>query len=93
MSEERLARIEAQQVETITLVKGLASKVEDQIDQIGLWKTRVERSLYGSNGTLGIVVQLALLDAAYKRQQMTSRILLGAIMPLLAGVIWGLIVE
>lgn len=93
MSEERLARIEAQQVETITLVRSLAEKVEDQIGQVDLWRTRIEKTLYGDNGTRGMIVQVALLNASYKRQQMTSRILLGAIVPLLAGVFWGLIVE
>ena len=89
--DERLAIIERQQVETITLLHGLAEKVDERIDQDNHWRGRIERTVYGHNGSPGLMVKIALLEDAQSRSRWLLRTALGTLTVLVVGGIWSLV--
>ena len=88
MSEERLARIEASQAETITLVRGLTAKVDERIGHSDQWRGRMERILHGNDEHDGLLVQVALLKGAAERQTWLVRAIVTAIAGLVVAAVW-----
>lgn len=91
MEERRLANIERQQVETITLLRGLAEKVDERIDHDNQWRERIERTVYGHNGSPGMMVKIALLEDAQSRHRWLLRTVFGTLTILVVGGIWSLV--
>ena len=79
--EERLAKIEAQQAETLALLRALAEKVDERQNDT----TRHARVLYGMNGHPGLLIRLDRLEQAHGLQKWLVRTLGGAVVTL---VLW-----
>lgn len=90
--DERLAIIERQQIETIVLLRELAKKVDDRIEHTDHWRGRIERIVYGRNGSAGLMVKIALLEDAQYRHRWLLRTLFGTLIVLVGGGIWSLVI-
>lgn len=84
MSEERLARIE-------TKVDGLHSLVKSRIQHDDERYGRVARTIYGHNGSAGVLIELDRLKQAQERSQWLMRTVIAAIIVLALGGLWSLV--
>lgn len=94
MTEDRLRKIEAQQAETLTLLKVLTEKVDDRIEQDDVRYQRYARLIYGENGKKdapGFLVRIDRLEQANERYRWLQRAITGAVVTLLAGAAWALL--
>ena len=90
--EQRLADIDRKQDRTCLLLEQLAGKVEERIEQDDRRHERVAHTIYGNNGSAGVLIKLDRLEQAHERQKWTVRTALGAVVVLFVGAIWSLVV-
>lgn len=90
--EERLRKIEVQQAEVLTLLRGLMDKLEQQTENNDAWRAKVDRILVGDgNGTKGHNVRLDRLEQAAERQKWMVRSILVPVALLVVEAIQGLL--
>ena len=91
--EQRLAEIDRKQDRTCLLLEQLASKVEERASHSDLWRERVERTVWGFNGTVSnsLVVRLDRLEQVNKQQMWVIRIAAGVILTGIIGGVWSLL--
>lgn len=78
MTEQRLARIE-------TLLENLTEKTDARNEHDDKRYDRVARTLYGNNGTPGVLIELDRLKQAQLRSQWLMRVTLGAFITVVVG--------
>lgn len=70
MSEERLARIEADQARILAVLEHLTSKVDDRDEKADQWRASIDLTLHGDgNGHRGLLVRLDRLEMAQQAQE------------------------
>lgn len=90
VSEERLARIEADQARMLVLMESLTEKVERRMGETDLWRSRLERTIYGDgNGNPGHHIKLDRLLQAQDRQKWMIRAVVGGVIALAVQAILG----
>ena len=89
--EERLRDIELKQAEILTLLKGMCNRMDERVKTSDEWRARVERTIYGYNGTPGLLVKIDRLEQSHERGRWLMRAVLGAVVTLVAGAMWALL--
>lgn len=89
--EQRLARIEAKQAETIALINALSEKMDDAFKAQEVWKGRIDRSLYGNGERQGLLIEVALLKDALSRSRWYFRAVAAAVITMAVGGAWSLL--
>ena len=90
--DQQLADINRKQDRTCLLLEQLAEKVDGRIEADDRRHERVARTLYGDNGSAGLLIKLDRLEQAHDRQKWTVRTALGAVVVLFVAGIWSLLV-
>lgn len=80
-TQERLARIE-------TLIESLTKKVCEFAERSDERHDRIARIVWGSDGAPGVIVRLDRLEQAAERSRWAVRLLIGAVVTLVAGSVW-----
>ncbi len=80
-NQERLAKIEATQERILTLLEGMAKRLEDKEED----DKETRRLLQGSNGSPGILVRLDRVEQSQERTRWVTRAILGAVVTLIVG--------
>jgi len=91
MNEERLANIERTMAETNVMVRGLIDKVDDRIEADDNRHDRLARTVYGNNGSPGVLIKLDRLEQAHLRQTWVVKIIVGVIITGITGGVWALL--
>jgi len=85
MSEERLARIE-------TKLDAMIDKVNGRIEHDDNRWNRMNRTVYGFNGSPGLLIKLDRLEQAQERSRWLMRTMVGAVAVLFVGGVWSILV-
>ena len=81
MNDVWMRKIEVQQIEILTLLQGLAKKMDERIKEADDWRDKVNRILHGDgNGYRGVNVRLDRLEQAHDRSR---RFFWGLLIPVL----------
>lgn len=70
LPDDWMRKIEVEQAEVLTLLRGLSEKMDDRISSDDKWRQKVDRILIGDgNGHVGHNVRLDRLEQAHDRQK------------------------
>lgn len=87
IDDDRLAEIERKLDRTFYMVETLSQRVADHSEAEKAWNDKLTRTIYGYNGTAGLLVKLDRLEQSQERAKWFLRAIAGVMLGTLATLI------
>lgn len=84
---DRFSAIERKLDHTCFVVESLSEQMQKHTELEMAWNDRLTRTIYGYNGTPGLLLKLDRLEQAQERQKWLVRAVVGAMLGLLAALL------
>ena len=86
--DDRLLDVERKIDRLCHMMETHVQRFDEHAESVGEWKSRLGNTLYGLNGSPGLLVRLDRLEQSQERQRWFVRAVAGAVIVLLVGAAW-----